>query len=133
TSRTPPATSPGRTSPASARGAPRALPARGSLRGRAERRVEHAPRPRPGDGVLHRDEVARAGEHELEGACGVRLDVVAPELQRIAARGIRARDGGEGDVVARLADEAEMHLLVVRLRALHVREGPHGTAEPVFQ
>src|SRR5205823_7550371 len=97
-------------------GTRRALPRRRSLRGRAERRVEDAPRARPRDGVLHRDEVARTGEHELEGARGVRLDVVAAELQRVAARRVRARDRGEGDVVAGLADEAEVHLLVVRLR-----------------
>src|ERR1051326_6267497 len=122
-----------RSSPASARGTRPAARERRSLRRRAERGVEHAPGARTGDGVLDRDQVARAREHELEGARGVRLDVVAAQLQRLARRRVRARDRGECEVVAGLAYEAQVHGLVVRLRALDVREGAHGPAEPLLE
>ena len=79
---------------AAAAGSPRDAPARTrrarsrSLGGRAERGVEPPPRVRAGHRVLDPDQVAGAGEHELERPRRERLDVVAVELERI---GLRAR------------------------------------------
>src|SRR5207248_10091661 len=85
------------------------------------------------DGVLDRDQVARAGEDELERPRRVRLDVVAAQLQWIRRRRVRAGHGGERDVVARLAHEAEMYRLVVRLRALHVGERTNRPAQALLE
>ncbi len=52
----------------------------------AERLVEDPARVRPGDRVLDPDQVAGAGEHELEGPVRVGLDVVAVEAQRVHLR-----------------------------------------------
>ena len=94
---------------------------------------KQSPRVRACHRVLEADQVARAGEHELERPRGIRLDVVAVEPQRVdvAARSFRYRR--ERDLVARLADQAEVDGLVVRLGALHVRERPNRPAEPLLE
>src|SRR5262249_13318611 len=88
---------------------------------------------RTGDGVLERDQVAGARENELERPRRVRLRVVAMQLQRVGLRPVGARDRGEGDVVARLLEQAEMDEAVMGLRPLDVGERANAAPEAFLE
>src|SRR5919201_1755153 len=96
-------------------------------------RTCRAARVRPGDRVLEGDKVACTAKDELEGASRIGLDVVAAQAEAVAARAVRARDRGEAELVAGLADEAQVDGQVVGLRALHEREGLHRPTERLLE